>query len=167
MRFLERAYPYILAIISGIIFYLLNIRIDQISNFDNILSSTVTFSSIIIAFLSTMVSIFISLIDSKIMKRINAEDGDGLLTSYIAESVIGGLSLVVYSMVLFMFLNYSGKLSNYLFCVYVILLVFLILSSYRILKLTLNILRNVLKEFSGTNIEEGQEEIDRPKINPN
>lgn len=165
MRFLERSYPYIISLIIGIVFYFLKIKINDISNFDNILSSTVTFSSIIIAFLSTMVSIFISLIDSKVMKRINEEDGDGLLTSYIAEAVIGGLLLVVYSMILFMFLNYTGKMSNYLLCFYIALLVFLILSSYRILKLTLNILRNVLRE--STELKNEQKNIDRPKVNPN
>ena len=162
MRFFERAYPYVFGLISGIVVFFLNYKISQINNFDNILGATVTFSSIIIAFLSTMVSIFISLIDSKVMQRINSEDGEGLLTSYITETVIGGLLLVLYSMALFMFIGYSGRFSNLLFCIYISLLVYLFLSSFRILKLTSNILRNALNE--STNKEE-ERKFDKPKVN--
>src|SRR5699024_7582545 len=156
---IDRCYHYVLGILVGLVVFILEYNLSDVKNLAFILEATITFSSIIIAFLSTMVSIFISLINSEVMKRIKSKDGDGLLTSYIAETVLSGLLLVFLSIILFMFINYSGKYSNLLLSFYVLLLVFLFSSSFRILKLTSNILKNALNE------KELKKKIDKPKVN--
>jgi len=162
VRIIERTYPYIISIFLGFIIYIFRLEINDIENFKEILSATVTFSAIIIAFLSTMVSIFISLTNSEVMKNINEAGGNGLLTSYIAETVIGGLFLVVFSIILFIFLDYKGNFSNLLVVIYISLFSFVIFSSYRILKISLKILTNVLNESSSDKTEN---KAVKPKIN--
>ncbi|SFK12451.1 hypothetical protein SAMN04487936_107212 [Halobacillus dabanensis] len=166
MRFIEKMYPYIIALLSAVIVYWFKWGIIDINNFKEILNATITFSSIIIAFLSTMVSIFISLAGSHVMQRIKDEDGEGLLTSYIAQTVIGGLLLVVYSMVLLMCLDYNGKYTYLMLSAFIFLITFLLSSSYRILNLTSKILKNALEESKGSN-PEPKRKVAKPTLKKN
>lgn len=146
MRKWEVLYPYVFAIVVCVPILIFGWKISDVKNFSSILNSAVTISSIIIAFLATMISILISLANARIMRRINKGDAEGLLTTYINTSIISGLLLAVYSMILNIFLDSSGLVSNLLLAFFGSLLVFFILSSYRIILLISGILSNVLKE---------------------
>ncbi|MEK4367598.1 hypothetical protein [Paenibacillus sp. FSL R5-0473] len=145
-RWLEISYPYIFSIIIGGVSFFLKLEINKISKFDMILSSSVTLSSIIIAFVATMISILISISNSSVMKRINKNNGEHDLITYINTTVISGLLLVTYSLILNVFIESTGYTSRILLSLFVTLLVFFLLSTYRIIRIVTVILTDVLSE---------------------
>ena len=153
----ESWYPYVFAIILGGIVYFFKWGITDVEKFDLILNASVTISSIIIAFLGTMVSILVTLTSAKVMKRIRDHGAENSLTSYISQTITAGLILALYSMTLFMFLEYKGIFSNALLTVFVVLLTFLFVSSFRIMNLIAGILKAVLSE-------KNQEEDERVEV---
>lgn len=157
----ESWYPYVFAIISGGIVYLLKLEISDVEKFDLILNASVTISSIIIAFLGTMISILLTLTSAKVMQRIREHGAENSLTSYISQTIVVGLILALYSMSLFMFLEYNGEFSNALLTTFVVLLTFLFVSSFRIMNLIAGILKSVLSE---KNEEDARVKVYTPSI---
>ncbi|MFU2018918.1 hypothetical protein ACM6Q7_28615 [Peribacillus butanolivorans] len=143
-RNIEFLYPLSLGIISGIIISLLDFNLTSIKNILPILSSTVSITSIIIGFLATMVSVLISLTNTKVMERIRNAEANETLSWYIKEAIIIGLIFAVYSLILHMFDGYKGKVSNLLLAFYVLFLTYFISATYRIFHIILNILTSVL-----------------------
>ncbi|WP_339234638.1 hypothetical protein MKX40_17975 [Paenibacillus sp. FSL R5-0517] len=164
-RWLEISYPFIFSIIIGAVSFFLKLEINQISKFDMILSSSVTLSSIIIAFVATMISILISISNSSVMKRINKNNGESDLITYINMTVISGLLLVTYSLVLNVFIESSGYTSRILLSLFVTLLVFFLLSTYRIIRIVTVILTDVLSENKET--QSAQKEVFTPTVKGN
>ncbi|MCM3454417.1 hypothetical protein M3685_10720 [Heyndrickxia oleronia] len=146
MRKWELSYPYIFALLMFIVVFYFKWDLKDVNNLPAILSSAVTISSIIIAFLATMISILISLGNSTVMKRINNNDSEGLLIGYNKTSIISGFLLAIYSMILNVFIGLDGLISNILLAALVALIVHFTLSSYRIVNLVSSILTQVLKE---------------------
>ncbi|WP_338473337.1 hypothetical protein R4Z10_21580 (plasmid) [Niallia sp. XMNu-256] len=159
----ESCYPYVFAIIFGVMVYFFGWEISDVNKFDLILNATVTLSSIIIAFLGTMISILLTLTNAKVMQRIRDNGAHNTLTAYISQAIVAGLILVIYSMTLFMFMDYEGKYANILLIAFVLLITFLFFSSYRIMYVISNILKSVLNEQ-----RQGEQEsspVFRPSIN--
>ncbi|WOO43755.1 hypothetical protein NSS75_10050 [Bacillus sp. FSL K6-1012] len=146
MRRLELLYPYIFAIIFGAFVFYQKWSIKDVKNFEAILNSSVTVSSIVIAFLGTMISILISLTNAEIMQRIFEHKGDSDLTSYVKTSIVFGLALAVYSMFLYLMIDSKGTSSNLLLVFFVMLLTSFVLSSYRVIQVISKILSSVLQE---------------------
>jgi uncharacterized protein YacL len=121
----ESCYPYVFAFIFGGVVYFFNWNISEVKHFDLILNATVTISAIIIAFLGTMISILLTLTNTRVMQRIKENGAQNTLTSYISQSIVVGLILAVYSMTLFTLLEYEGKLSNLLLTAFGLLLTLL------------------------------------------
>ncbi|MCX2735672.1 hypothetical protein CHR37_07410 [Bacillus velezensis] len=163
MRRFELTYPYIFAFIFGVIVFLKDWSISEVKNFDAILNSSVTVSSIVIAFLGTMISILISLTNAEIMQRIFEHKGDSDLTSYVKTSIIFGLILAVYSMFLYVMIDSTGLFSKLLLVLFVMLLTIFILSSYRVIQVVSKILSAVLEE-SKRNTKTQPAKIYVPKI---
>jgi uncharacterized protein YacL len=162
-RIWEMIYPALFSLIAGTVIFYSNLSLKRIENLDLILNSTVTISSIVIAFLGTMVSILISLTNEKVMKRIKDYGAQNTLTGYIAQSIITGLVLAVYSIILFMFLDYNGVWSNLLLAILAMLLCFFVFSSYRIMRVTSKILSTILKDRT-LDSSEDKERL-KPQIN--
>lgn len=146
MRKLEELFPSIVALIVLIAFIFTKWNLKDVKNLDAILEATGTISSIIIAFLATMISILITLGSSEVMKRINKNGGAPLLVGYNKEAIISGFFLAIYSMVLNVFVDLTGTLSNLLLSVLVSSIVHFTLSSYRIVHFGSKILTEVLNE---------------------
>ncbi|UFT98107.1 hypothetical protein KO561_12935 [Radiobacillus kanasensis] len=146
-------YPIIFSLLCSIVVYYYKLGLNNINNLEAILNSTITVSSIVIAFLGTMMSILISLTSAKVMKRIKDNNAQSDLTMYVKQSVICGLLLAMYSMILYMFQDESGQISRYLLVSLVFLLVFFVLSSYRIFSVIFKILSSVLEEEVQTESE--------------
>jgi ABC-type spermidine/putrescine transport system permease subunit I len=146
MRRWELLYPYIFALLAGIPVAIFQYNIFDVKNFSSILNAAVTVSSIIIAFLATMISILITLSNAEVMKQINNKDAEGLLTSYIKTAIVSGLLLAMYSILLYLFLDLTGLISNLLLTFFTMLITFFILSSYRIIDIVSRVLAEVMKE---------------------
>lgn len=166
MRILERCYPFV---VSGIVFVFMlwrNWKLDDVKEMSDILNSTITLSSIIIALLATMISILISLTDKKVMVRIKANRASNLLYEYLNLPIVSGLILTCYSIILYQFKEYDGEFSNILLTLFMTLLVFLLMSTYRILNLVTKILIDILKEDEDEAvIEEDSLPVTTPVIN--
>lgn len=145
-RYWELLYPYIFAVLVTIPFHLFKWDLTDVKNISSILSSGVTIGSIVIAFLATIVSILITISNTEVMKRINKNDADGDLISYIEVTIVSGFILAIYSTVLNVFVGLSGFTSRILLMLFVGLIVFFILSAYRIIHIFSKILSDVLKE---------------------
>jgi hypothetical protein len=146
MYFIEKWYPHIVSILLAIPVAIYKWNISDIENFTNILGAAVTISSIVIAFLATMLSILITLTNAEVIQRIINGDGEGLLVSYIRTAIVAGLLVALYSMTLYALLNVPETLSMILLMIFVTLISFFILSSYRIIHLVSKILTEVLGE---------------------
>ncbi|WP_102707004.1 hypothetical protein [Terribacillus saccharophilus] len=163
-QFSEKHFPLLISGIIAIIFMCyFDLKINSIPKFDLILGGTVTISSIIIAFLGTMVSILITLTNTKVMQRINHYDAGPTLTAYISRTIYSGLLLAVYSLVLYPFIELkSNSTSEILFILFAFLTSYFLLSSFRINIITLNILRDVL-----TDKKEEEDAVSTPQLDPN
>lgn len=146
MRFWENYYPYIFGLVFGVVVFAFKWGISDVNYFEMILNATITISAIIIAFLATMTSILITLTNSDVMKKIKDNNAQNALTSYIMQTITVGLILSVYSLALFMIIDYSGGYSNILLTIFVFLVSVLIFSSFRIVYINSKILKSVLSE---------------------
>jgi ABC-type spermidine/putrescine transport system permease subunit II len=149
----EGIYPYVFSTIAIVIILFGKWEIIDVKNFESILNATVTVSSIVIAFLGTMISILLTLTNAEVMKRIRVNGAHTTLTSYISQAIIGGLLLAVYSMVLFMLVGYTGILANILLAAFLGLVVFLFGSSFRIMYVISRVLTSVLNEKNSYNLD--------------
>jgi chromate transport protein ChrA len=154
---IERIYPYIVAVVFGGIVYALNWELEDVTNFSNVLNAIVTVSSIIIGFLGTMASVLISLTNSKVMDKIRKKKAEKVLAGYIKISIVAGLLLALYSLALNLFENYTGKGSDWMLIALVVLTSFFLLSSYRIFHVLLNILTSVLMEGASVHLDTKEE----------
>ena len=145
-RYWELSYPYVFAILIIIPLYFLEWDLADVRNLPSILNSGVTISSIVIAFLATAISILITVSNAEVMKRINNNDVDGDLKSYIEITIVSGFILAIYSTTLNIFVDLTGLVSRILLIVFVVLVVFFVLSAYRIIHIFLKILNEILKE---------------------
>lgn len=161
-RWLEALYPSTVAILVGIVVYILKVDITDVNNFSSIISSAVTISSIVIAFIATMISILISISNSAVMKRINNNSAEGMLISYIKTTVVSGLLLAMYSLVLNMYLDMEGIFSRLMLIIFVVMLVYFVLCTYRIISIVTGVLTQVLSE----NKEKDQKEKSKPVFTP-
>ncbi|MBC8623867.1 hypothetical protein [Bacillus paralicheniformis] len=162
-RIWEITYPYVFAIAAGITVLCFQWELTDVKNLSSILNSAVTISSIVIAFLGTMISILITLTTAEIMQRILKYKRGNELTSYIKHAIISGFLLSIYSMLLNMFMEQKGEISTILLTLFTLLMVLFILSSYRIIQVVARILTAVLAEQK-VERKKGKDII-TPKIN--
>ncbi len=74
------------------------------------------------------------------MRKLRNKKTGKVLAGYIKTSLISGLLVAGYSLILYIFEKYRGVGSNWMLIAFVVLVVFFILSSYRIIHILLNIL---------------------------
>lgn len=160
----EVYYPLILAVLSALIIFLFKWDLSDIQNFSSILNATVTLSAIVIAFLGTMLSILITITNSEVMDRIKQNDAEGDLTSYIKVAVVSGFILALYSMILNIFVDNNGIFSRLLLCLFASLVLFFVLSSYRIIIIFSNILEALLI-VGKTEAKAKKKKVFRPQMN--
>ncbi|WP_449188153.1 hypothetical protein [Veillonella sp.] len=137
-------FVYILIIFINFQFFRYDIKFAIEST--DVYNSVITLAAIIIGFLATMVSVFISVIGSNVIRRIQNENKTELIRNYLEEAIISGFILVITS-IGFLFL-YSNKveLNVCWHLIYLGLIVYFLLSTGRILWISLNILSSVLLE---------------------
>lgn len=92
-RILERCFPMVLSIISIVILFF--IEVDKIDNLKDIVTSIITFASIIIGFLTTMLSILVTSNDKKIINYIKKKNKLKDLYLFLAVPIVVGLALII------------------------------------------------------------------------
>lgn len=92
-RNIERLFPAILSFIFVIVISF--VPIHSITNMKDIVISIITFASILIGFLTTMLSVLITAIDNSIIKYIKKKNRIKDLYYFIAEPIIIGFILII------------------------------------------------------------------------
>lgn len=96
----ERIGPLIISLIIFGLAFLLKLDFSTLSDYKFVYSNVVSFSSIIIGFLITMVSILITLTNRKVMIKIREMKADNLLKYYFVCPIVTGLVLTIFSIIL-------------------------------------------------------------------
>lgn len=158
-RIFEKIYPFLFGLCGAGAIFFFQLKLSSIDHLVSILNAIITFSSIIIAFMSTMVSIFIAINNSSVMKRIKQENAEGDLIAYIIQTVSAGLVLVSFSLTIYLYTNYDGRFSVAITAMLVFLVMFMLAASFRVLYIATNILKGCLGESDSQN-----EESKEPRI---
>lgn len=112
----------------------------------DIYNSLITLSAIIIGFLATMISVFISVVGSQAIKRIQQSGDIALIRIYFAEALISGFILTILSIILLVLYSEQMSLDLIYHLIYFGIIVYFLLCTIRILWLSLNILSSALEE---------------------
>lgn len=163
MWFIEKYSPLILGLVILILSIWFKVNLIGISEFGSILSAVITISSIIIAFLGTMMTILITLSNEEVMLKIRRNDGHKGLIRYLKSAIISGVLLALFSLYLFVATNYGDKTSIILTGFFISICVYFLVSGYRIFSLVIMILDDVLDDK--TSIPEKEKNTVKPKYN--
>jgi hypothetical protein len=112
----------------------------QIENFDKVLDSVITFSSIILGFLGALLGILITIRDSSIMIKIFKENHKSTIKHYFSESIFIGFLVVITSTILQLFLSETDSWILYLFYGWLFITTLFICSSYRVIRTLMDIM---------------------------
>ncbi len=141
----ESRYPFFistcLAIVTGIVLNCLN---TSLGNLDKVIDGIITFSSIIIGFLGVLLAILLSIRNTEIITYIFAHTQKNVLLKYFRSAVISGLLLVIMSISMFFLKKFKGinlfnlfTLDKVLFLLWIYLMSYFFLSSYRIIDIVM------------------------------
>ena len=136
---LNMAYPLLIGIIS--ILCTIYFKFDyKVKGMKDVLTSVITFTSIVIAFYTSMYGILITIKDSKIMREIKKHHVNGIFKYQLYESLFFSFLILILSIILQISINYSGKTEKWLFYIWMFSIGYFIGSTYRIISLLLRII---------------------------
>lgn len=144
MGFLEKHFPLIFTVIAAVILFYFKINILELDGFQSILNATITITSIIIAFLGTMMTILITLANEKVMVEIRRNNKHKDLLKYIKATIFSGLILALYALFLFIYDSDASRTSTFLSTLFISLCIYFVMSSYRIFAIVVLILDKIL-----------------------
>ncbi len=154
-------------LIMALLFLILsffNIRITQIENYKDILSSLINFIAITTGFIMTTLSILASASNSKIIKKIARYNKIKELNMFFIEPLIVGMLIILLSMIA---LSFDAK--NYILIESIVskliiaLIVHFFILFFRIGCISMNILEQILEENINKDQKEKSIEIDASK----
>lgn len=93
MKYIEKFYPLVLSVVFTIIMHFANI--NSIVNMKDIILSVITFVSILIGFLTTMLSVLTSAMDNSIMKYLKEEGKLKELYLFLVMPILIGFLLII------------------------------------------------------------------------
>lgn len=97
-RKLEQILPFTLSLIFSAIYYGYSSNNNHLlDNMNELINISLTLSSIALGFIGAIVSVVLSITNSKIMKTIYLTNTDKLLLQYIKESLFVNIATLVYS----------------------------------------------------------------------
>lgn len=145
---LERIGPLVISMIICFLSFRFNIDFSELSDYKFIYSNIISFSSIIIGFLITMVSILITLTNKRVMIKIRELKADNLLKSYFVFPILSGLFLVLLSIILGIVFDSNGLNVNNgtMTSIWIFTLVYFVTTTCRIFIIMLKLLNRVHEE---------------------
>lgn len=146
--------PYCVALL--VLIYVCYIKIISINNLKDIITSTINFITVIIGFLSTMLSILIASSDKNIMKYLKDKGKINTLYRYILVPILIGFINIIISLALLPYCEVKPIYSLLIFKVFIIFTVSFISTAIR----AIVILVVLVTEFNNNDGE--TEDDDRP-----
>lgn len=140
--YLERSYPYVISLIIFILLKANEISFVKNNNLNDAIGGINTITSLIIGFLGAMLPVILGMKnESKFVKYVFENDKNKLFLKYIREDIIIGLVLLFISICLYF--RYEKVLCIYrdfLFYIWVSLIILFLLVTYRCLSNMLNLI---------------------------
>lgn len=155
IAFIYLAIPWVLAGLGSFVVLRLNVSYNM-DNFDKVLDSVITFSSIILGFLAALLGILITIRNSPIMREIHKEKQDGIIKYYFFESITCGFFVVITSTILHLAIEITNGLVQTLYIIWTFLVILFTLSSYRIITTLMRLLFKV---------DVGEERLPKQELN--
>ncbi|WP_270340066.1 hypothetical protein [Leuconostoc mesenteroides] len=168
-HWLNILYPAILALIA------LAIKMKfpyphKIIGFNDVLTSIVSFSAIIIGFYTAMYGVLISISDSDFMKKARKFNLDGLFKYQLYDSLAASFITFLISVVVQVMMNYNNKAADICFDIWVFCTAYFLATSFRSISLLIGVLFHHDQKQSATsdeNLTETEKAAIRNKINEN
>lgn len=166
--YLERSYPYIMAIIVFMLLYKYKINFMSNSNFNDAIDGIGTIGSLIVGFLGAILPVILGMKnESKFVKYVFENDINKLFLKYIREDIVFGLLTLFISFALYfrdevIFLNIKA----YIFYFWTALIILFLLLTYRCLSKMLSLIFSSDNELILENLysESEEEKSERQKI---
>lgn len=166
--YLERVYPYGVAIILSVILQRVSIGIMENSCFNNLLEGLVTFDSIVIGFFGAIMPVILSMKnESKFVKYVFENDTQGLFSKYLRVTLLAGLCSAVLSLSMYIRDSFMHKeIKSLLYTVWVFVTSLFLMATYRSLShmITLVFSKDNFSDESENKIrEKSEKEIELEK----
>lgn len=138
----EKNYPLILSLVITFFFYVLGFS-PKIPGYEKVLDGIISFSSIVLGFLGALLAIILSISKSNVVKHLynyvgkSGGDGKNILFGYFQQSLITGFIVVMLSICMYVVSNIKNLTIFYkiMSLGWVLITLFFILSSYRIISI--------------------------------
>lgn len=147
---LETFIPSVVTAVGFIYAWIINFRIDLLKDYDKLFSNTISFSSIFIGMLITLVGLILGFASKYVIRRIKSKNADRVLISYFKKPIFIGIALVIMCLVLSnlfdeIILN-SLLVFKLISSTWLALVIYFLFSTIRVLLLTFMILKEVFYE---------------------
>ncbi|WP_346879292.1 hypothetical protein [Clostridium sp. UBA7791] len=164
---LERALPIIISLAGSLMALATGFRIDLLHDYNKLFSNTISFSSIFIGMLMTLVGLILGFASKYVIKRIKSKNADKILITYFKKPIFAGIILVVVCLVLSNLFD-ENILTNItilkiISTLWIMVLIYFLTATIRVLFLTFIILKEVFHEDT-EGIDIKNEEGERKKI---
>jgi len=147
---LERFIIVPISVFIVILLLLKNFRLDSLKDYKSLFANTISFSSILLGVLLTLVGLLLGYANKNVIKRIRSRNANGLLVDYFVFPIISGFIIVVSSLVLGNIFE-QQIISNLIYLkiissTWIFFVAYFILATLRITSLMLIILKEVFYE---------------------
>lgn len=135
--------PHLIPWLVSICIVALSLRLGfsySLDKFEKVLDSFIPFSSIMVGFLATLLGILMTIRNTPIMKTIEKEKQLPVLKHYFVEPIACGFAVVIMSTVLQLLLTSEELWVQYFFAIWLFFCCLFVISSYRVIRLLLEIL---------------------------
>lgn len=138
---IERMYPYILALIFAAGLFALKINFMDNENMNDVIDGVNTVTALIIGFLGAILPVILGMKnESKIVKYVFEKDENRLFLKYIKSTIIEGLFLVFFNIMLYFRVEIPEKYQWYFFIAWMFFIVCFLLLTCRCLLNMLNLI---------------------------
>ncbi len=160
----ERFIPMTLAIVVVCAAFIFKVDLYNIGDYKFVYSNIISFSSIIIGFLITMVSILVTFTGKRVMRLIKSNRAENLLKSYFSFSIASGVVVALLSILLGIIFDYFAaaelntlpnifSMTRALSILWIFLFSYFMSATARVFYVMLRILKSVIEEESSVDIK--------------
>ena len=131
----ERAYPYVIALLFCGVLYWRRFNFLSNANVDNLIDGIVTMESIVIGLIGAIIPVVLSMKnESKFVKYVFENDKNGLFRKYMTSTIGIGLLSVAFSLAMYIRNEYPDNICEIMYYGWVFLIVLFLLLTYRSMK---------------------------------
>lgn len=138
---LERGYPLIIALATSLVAKVFKINYIDSDGLESALDAVITMSSLIIGFMGTLIPIIIGLkSESEFVRYVFRNDHKNLFFKYIKATISSGIWLIAATVILYFENDIKGVLHKNMFYIWIFLLIYFMLRTYRSMSNTLKLI---------------------------